>query len=67
MKQYSICNGYTLEVHKNSFGDQILVIRHDHKDGHHFVWSEVNYEGSHIDITIDYIFSLEKFCKCEEV
>jgi hypothetical protein len=45
-----------LIIESNNFGDQIIKVRHETKAGYQkYIWTELNHEGSHRNITPNFI------------
>lgn len=56
LKKTSTYPIYVLIVHSNSFGDQIIKVRFEDFDGmQKDIWTELNHEGSHRDITQGFV------------
>lgn len=53
---------YTLIVHGNNYGDQVIYIEHEMLDGRRFtVYQEINHEGSHRTISPEYVGQMREY------
>lgn len=58
---------YILIEESNSFGDQILKIRYENKDGmQKYVWTEINHEGNHRPVESSFISRMRSLCDLDD-